>query len=148
MCTRSYMNTRKKENSKFTLEAFSKFCYLRSILKKKPKKNLQSMPCGYSKLDMNPITLGWENSPKLPKNCKIRICLIFPVFWRFLGLGWSDWFLVFCIFTGSLRHKFRLPTRHTFFNFIFKMDCKERNFGNASSVNLFSSGVHIATCAQ
>ena len=31
------------------------------------------------------------------------------------------------------------------------MDCKEQNFGNASSVNfefLFFSGVHIATCAQ
>ena len=63
--------------------------------------------------------------------------------------------LVFCIFLGILRHKFRVPTRHTlknfFFGFILKMDRKERNFGQAFSVNLeflIFSGVQIATCAQ
>ena len=49
---------------------------------------------------------------KLPIYCKIRIWQILPVFGHFLCLGWSDWFLVFCIFSSSLRHKFRVPTRH------------------------------------
>ena len=38
-----------------------------------------------------------------------------------------------------------------FLDFIFKIDHKERRFGNASSVNfefLFLSGVPIAICAQ
>ena len=79
---------------------------------------------------------------------------IWWLFWRFLCLGWSDWFLVFCIFSGSSRHKFRVPSRHTlkiFFCFIFKIERKKCNFGNSSSVNfefLFFSGVHIASCKQ
>ena len=101
---------------------------------------------------MNRITIGWKNSQKLPKKCKNWIL---PVFGRFLCPGRSDWFLVFCIFSGSLRHKFRVSTRHTLKKFFFcvslNFDRKERHFGNASSGHfefLFVSGVHIATCAQ
>ena len=58
---------------------------------------------------------------KILKNCqkiaKLESGSFLPVFGRFLCLGWSDWFPVFCIFSGTLRHKFRVPTRHTLKNF-------------------------------
>ena len=41
-----------------------------------------------------------------------------PVFGRFFSLGWSDSFLVFCIFLNILRHKFRVPTRCNLKNFL------------------------------
>ena len=41
------------------------------------------------------------------------------VFGRFLSPGWSDSFLVFCIFSGILRHKFRVPTWGTLRKFYF-----------------------------
>ena len=106
----------------------------------------------WKRLEMNPITLGWENSPKLPRNCKIMIWQIFARFWSFFCLGWLDWFLVFCIFSGPL---FRVPTGHTlmifFSGFISKMNHKKGNSGNAPSVNFEFSvifSVHIATCTQ
>ena len=34
-----------------------------------------------------------------------------PRFGRFLVVGWSDWADSFCIVSGFLRHKFRLPTK-------------------------------------
>ena len=38
-------------------------------------------------------------------------------FGPFLSLGWSESILVFCIFPGILRHKFRVSTRGTYRNF-------------------------------
>ena len=54
---------------------------------------------------------------KLKKNCQ----KILPVFGRFLCLGWAGWFLVFCIFSGSLRHIFN----HTILTWNF---CLARKF--------------------
>ena len=60
---------------------------------------------------------------KRPKTGKIlpnsNFALFLAVFWSFLGPEWSDSSLVFCICSGSLRHKFRVPTRHTLKKFFF-----------------------------
>ena len=81
--------------------------------------------------------------PKTGKNLpNFNFAILWQFFFSFLSQEWSDSSLVFCIFSGFLRHKFRVPTRHTLKNF-------KRHFGNASSVNfefLFFSGVYIPTC--
>ena len=58
-----------------------------------------------------------KNGEKWP--ISILVILFFLVLGPFLSQGWSDSFLVFCIFSGILRHKFRVPTRGTLENFYF-----------------------------
>ena len=53
------------------------------------------------RLEMNPITLGRENSKKLPKKCKIRIWQNFASFWTFSLSGMIG-------LISSLLHLFRL----------------------------------------
>ena len=145
------MNTRKKRKLKIHTGSVSKIALFTALFQDKAEKKIvQSMPCGYSKLvsqvaqrckrlEMNLITLGWENFQKLPKIAKLEIGRFLPVFGRFLCLGWFNWFLVFCILSGSLRHNFRVPTRHTLMKHFFRLYLenwpKERNFGKTSSVN-------------
>ena len=50
---------------------------------------------------------------KTVKNQSNSYFVVFVVFGRFLSLEGSDSPLVFCILSGTLRHKFRVPTRHT-----------------------------------
>ena len=103
----------KNENSKFTLEVCSKLRSLWSIFKKKPEKKSSKyslwvlLTCVSSyliwckRLEINPITLGWENSKKLPENCKIRIWPIFASFWTFSLSGMIR-------LISSLLHLFRI----------------------------------------
>ena len=54
------------------------------------------------------------------KFCQILILQFFgSFFFSFLSQEGSDSSLVFCIFSGSLRHKYRVPTRHTLKNFFW-----------------------------
>ena len=60
---------------------------------------------------------------KTSKNCwnstKFDFTQFSIVFERFLSPGWSDLCLVFCIVSGILRHKFRVPTKGTLVDFFF-----------------------------
>ena len=60
---------------------------------------------------------------KTSKNCwnstKFDFTQFSIGFERFLSPGWSDLCLVFCIVSGILRHKFRVPTKGTLEDFFF-----------------------------
>ena len=103
-CASSNMNTRRKQTFNIHTGSVSEIVLFMVQFQEKPKNNiLQSMPCEYSKLvsqgawlEINPITLGWENPRRLTKNLQN---LNLSNFWQFLDVfsvcydGIDFWFL-------------------------------------------------------
>ena len=72
--------------------------------------------------------------PRLKKTSKIGQIRILKFFSSFGAFSQPK-----VILSSTLEYKFKVPTRHTLKKFVFvfllKVDCEERHFGNASSVN-------------
>ena len=97
---------------------------------------------------------GRTKRPKTIRNVPKSRLAIFTSFWTFSQPRMIE-FLVFCIFSGTLRHKFRVPTRHTlkifFLALSWKLTEKSAILGTLPVwiINFhFFSSVHIVTCAQ
>ena len=75
---------------------------------------------------------------KRPKTGKNRANSDFAIFWEFSQPRVIGYISSLLHLFRHLRHKFRVPTRHTlkifFSGFILKMDRKEHNFRHGSSV--------------
>ena len=67
----------------------------------------------------------------LAQNIKIG-----PHFGRFLEAGWSNWADIFCNESGSLRHKFRLPTTYYYENYEIPLFCRLTPFGGPPKIIL------------
>ena len=62
----------------------------------------------WKSLEMNLISLGWENSQKLPKPAQKELVWFLTVFGRFLSQGWSD-----CHWTNGLYYTSKI-SQHSY----------------------------------
>ena len=122
------MNTRKKRKFKIhTGSVFKMSFIIAKIPLQGPKKFFKLCHVGTLNLCLKEPekmqkTINQSDHPrqrKRPKTGQILPNSNFAIFRQFLGVfsAQSDW--IHCIFLGSLRHKFKVSTRHTLKNFFW-----------------------------
>ena len=127
MCVSSCMNARKKQKFKIHTGSVSEMALFMVNFQDKAKKKFSKV-CLVGTLNLclkEPEKMqktrnqsDYPRQRKCPKNVKSLHNSYYAVFGQFLEV-FSDYPLVFFILSGSLRHKFRVPTRHTFKKFFF-----------------------------